>query len=176
MTQPFLGEIRIFGGSFAPRHWALCNGQLLPISQNTALFSIIGTYYGGNGTSNFALPNLQGSAPLGAGQGIGLTDRPLGEAGGQASVTLTSNQMPVHTHAPNALSGRGTAAVPTNNVWAEAATRFSTNNMYTTAAPNVQMNPSALGVAGGGAAHNNMPPYLRLTFIIALNGVFPARN
>jgi microcystin-dependent protein len=118
MANPFVGEIKIFGGNFAPLGHAFCNGQILPISQNTALFSLLGTFYGGNGTSNFALPNLQGSFPMGQGQGIGLTQRSVGELGGVASVTLTTNQMPSHSHVPQCSTTGGTSDDPTGNLWA----------------------------------------------------------
>ncbi len=122
MSDPYLGEIRIFAGNFAPKGWALCNGQILPISQNTALFSILGTTYGGNGTSNFGLPNLQGAAPLGAGQGPGMTQRDLGEIGGESSVTLTQVEMPTHTHGTIGSNAAG-GQPPANNVWSKPSQR-----------------------------------------------------
>src|SRR4051812_39647301 len=119
MADPYLGEIRIFAGNFPPVNWAFCNGQLLPIQANTALFSILGVQYGGNGTTNFALPNLQGSVPIGAGAGPGLSPRPVGEIGGSATVTLTSNQIPTHTHAPQACAADGSVATAAGNVWSQ---------------------------------------------------------
>ena len=176
MSNPFLSEIRIFTGNFAPKGWALCDGQLMSISQNTALFSLLGTTYGGNGTSNFALPNLQGMAPLGAGQGSGLSRRDLGEIGGEPAVTLLTTEMPVHTHTVKALDGAGDTTNVVGTTWAKATEGRVAENLY--AAPGTSpptMNPSAVSVAGGNQPHNNMPPYLTLNFIIALQGVFPAR-
>jgi len=176
MSNPFVAEIRIFTGNFAPKGWALCDGQLMPISQNTALFSLLGTTYGGNGTSNFALPNLQGCTPMQAGQGPGLTLRDLGETGGEQTVTLLQTEMPAHSHGALGASGTG-AASPVGNAWASGA-KLGGGNIYTPSVPanNVQMNPFALSIAGGNLPHNNMPPFLGLTFIIALQGVFPARQ
>ena len=177
MTDQFVAEIRIFTGNFAPKGWALCDGQLLPISQNTALFSLLGTTYGGDGRSTFALPNLQGSAPLQAGQGNGLSLRDLGKSAGEPAVTLISTEMPVHTHSARASTGTGQVD-PANNTWAEAGSQRPAPNFYTPLVPanNVQMSPTALTSTGGNQPHNNMPPYLGLTFIIALQGVFPPRS
>jgi microcystin-dependent protein len=176
MSNPFLAEIRIFTGNFAPKGWALCDGQLMPISQNTALFSLLGTTYGGNGTSNFALPNLQGCAPMQAGQGPGLSLRDLGETGGEQTVTLLQTEMPAHSHGAQGSSGSDQPS-PANNAWASGA-KFGGGNLYAPTNPpsNVQMNPFATSIAGGNQPHNNMPPFLCLTFIIALQGVFPARS
>ena len=175
MSNPFGAEIRIFTGGFAPKGWALCDGQLLPISQNTALFSLLGTTYGGDGKSNFALPNLQGCAPMQAGQGPGLSLRDLGETAGEQTVTLLQTEMPAHIHSALASAG-STQAVPTNNAWASGQ-KLGGGNLYTPPdANNVQMNPFALTIAGGSLPHNNMPPFLGLTFIIALQGVFPPRS
>jgi len=174
MSNPFLAEVRIFTAGFAPKGWAECDGQLMPISQNTALFSLLGTTYGGDGRSNFALPNLQGAAPMQAGQGPGLTLRDLGETGGEQTVTLLSTEMPAHAH--NAVAG-GTsgAASPTSNTWGSALKGHGL--LYApSGSSNVQMNPSALSIAGGGLPHNNLMPFLGLMFIIALQGVFPARS
>ncbi len=171
--DPFVAEIRIFAGNFAPKGWALCNGQLMAISQNTALFSLLGTTYGGDGISNFALPNLQGSAPMQAGQGPGLSLRDLGETGGEQTVTLLQTEMPAHSHTAQAFNGAGGAG-PGGNAWAKANQRGISE--YTPAANTVQMNPFGTSIAGGNLPHNNMPPYLGLTFIIALQGVFPARS
>lgn len=175
MSNPFLAEIRIFTGNFAPKGWALCDGQLMSISQNTALFSLLGTTYGGNGTSNFALPNLQGCAPMQAGQGPGLSLRDLGETAGEQTVTLLQTEMPAHSH--SALGSTGSDAVtPVNNAWASGS-KLGGGNIYVPSGNNnVQMNPFALSIAGGSQPHNNMPPFLGLTFIIALQGVFPARS
>ncbi len=175
MSNPFVAEIRIFAGNFAPTGWALCNGQLMPISQNTALFSLLGTTYGGDGKSNFALPNLQGSAPMQQGQGPGLSLRDLGETGGEQTVTLLQTEMPSHSH--NAQAGTaGDSATPTNNAWGTGQKGFG--NVYTPSVPanNVNMNPLALSISGGNLPHNNMMPFLCLTFIIALQGVFPPRS
>jgi microcystin-dependent protein len=175
MSNPFLAEIRIFTGNFAPKGWALCDGQLMPISQNTALFSLLGTTYGGNGTSNFALPNLQGCAPMQAGQGPGLTLRDLGETAGEQTVTLLQTEMPAHSHGVQA-AGDTTQSSPVANAWGTGQKGFG--NVYAASNPqsNVQMNPFALSIAGGNLPHNNMQPFLGLTFIIALQGVFPARS
>lgn len=175
MSNPFVAEIRIFTGNFAPTGWALCNGQLLPISQNTALFSLLGTTYGGDGKSTFALPNLQGSAPMQAGQGPGLSLRNLGEIGGEQSVTLLVTEMPSHSHNANCVSAGGGTNSPTNAIWAGGGR--GAPPLYTPSSNNnVAMNPLATSAAGGGQPHNNMPPFLGLTFIIALQGVFPARS
>src|SRR5215471_20728029 len=176
MSNPFLAEVRIFTGGFAPKGWALCDGQLMPISQNTALFSLLGTTYGGDGKSNFALPNLQGCTPMQAGQGPGLSLRDLGETAGEQTVTLLQTEMPAHSHTAQAATGSDQGS-PANNAWA-SGTKFTGVNVYAPSAPanNVQMNPFALAIAGGNLPHNNMPPFLGLTFIIALQGVFPARS
>jgi microcystin-dependent protein len=176
MSNPFLAEIRIFTGNFAPKGWALCDGQLLPISQNTALFSLLGTTYGGDGKSNFALPNLQGCAPMQAGQGPGLSLRDLGETGGEQTVTLLQTEMPSHSHTAQGSTGSD-QTTPVNNAWASGA-KLGGGNLYVPTNPqtNVQMNPFATSIAGGNLPHNNMPPFLGLTFIIALQGVFPARS
>jgi microcystin-dependent protein len=170
MADPFVAEIRMFAGNFAPTGWALCNGQLLPISQNTALFSLLGTIYGGDGRTTFALPNLQGKAPMHYGQGPGLSPHFLGETGGEESVTLQSSQMPVHTHLPVAAGSAATTGTPSENVRL-AQTAVGTN-IYGPAA-----DLQSLGTpAGGGQPHNNMQPYLALNFIIALQGIFPPRS
>jgi microcystin-dependent protein len=176
MSNPFLAEIRIFTGNFAPKGWALCDGQLLPISQNTALFSLLGTTYGGDGKSTFALPDLQGCAPMQAGQGPGLSLRDLGETAGEQTVTLLQTEMPSHSHTAQGSTGSN-QTTPVNNAWASGA-KLGGGNLYfpSTPASNVQMNPFATSIAGGNLPHNNMPPFLGLTFIIALQGVFPARS
>jgi microcystin-dependent protein len=177
MSSPFVAEIRIFGFNFAPKGWALCNGQLMPISQNTALFSLLGTFYGGDGKSNFALPNLQGSAPLQQGQGPGLSPYVQGESGGEPAVTLLQSQMPVHNHTLQGTAGAGTQTGPVNGVWATSRVgRQSENNYVQAAGAGQAMSVQALAVAGGGLPHNNLPPYLVLNFCIALQGVYPARS
>lgn len=175
MSNPFLAEIRIFTAGFAPKGWAQCDGQLMPISQNTALFSLLGTTYGGNGTSNFALPNLQGCAPMQAGQGPGLTLRDLGETAGEQTVTLLQTEMPAHSHLAMAESDT-TQSSPVGSAWGTGQKGFG--NIYAASNPqtNVQMNPFGLSIAGGSQPHNNMQPFLGLMFIIALQGVFPARS
>jgi microcystin-dependent protein len=175
MTNPFVAEIRIFAGNFAPLGWAFCNGQLLPINQNTALFSLIGTYYGGNGTTNFALPNLQGRAPLNAGQGPGLSFYDLGDNGGAQSVTLSTTQIPSHAHPALGSTAVGAQTTPGGAV--PALPGISRGALaYKTGPPDTTLSPQALGVAGGNQPHNNMPPYLVVNFIIALQGVFPPRS
>src|SRR6516165_7910941 len=158
MSNPFVAEIRIFAGSFAPKGWALCDGQLMSISQNTALFSLLGTTYGGNGTSNFALPNLQGCAPMQAGQGPGLSLRDLGETGGEQTVTLLQTEMPAHAHGVKGASGSNQTS-PSGNAWASGQ-KLGGGNIYapSNAQSNVQMSPVALSITGGDLPHNNMPP------------------
>ena len=174
MSAPFLAEIRIFAGNFAPRGWALCSGQIMPISQNTALFSLLGTTYGGDGKSTFGLPNLQGCAPVHAGQGPGLTDRSLGEVGGSPTVTLLTTEVPQHTHTYTAGSGsRGNVAAITGHVNSDAA--FQTN-IYGPTSDGTLMSPNMLTPLPASQPHENMQPYLVLNFIIALSGIFPARN
>jgi len=170
--DPFVAEIRIFPFNFAPRGWAMCNGQVLSISQNTALFSLLGTTYGGNGTSNFALPNLHGSAPIHAGQGPGLSLRDLGETGGSTTVTVLATEMPAHTHAAKAYATSGNDYGPGGDVWAEDA---GGADEYAPTA-NASLNAGALSPVGGNQAHNNLQPYLTLNFCIALQGVYPPRS
>src|SRR5712691_11277006 len=176
MSNPFVAEIRIFSGNFAPKGWALCDGQLMPISQNTALFSLLGTTYGGDGKSNFAIPNLQGCAPMQAGQGPGLSLRDLGETGGEQTVTLLETEMPAHSHSVRCVSGGDAENSPSNAVWAGGGR--GSPPLYTPSVPanNVQMNPFATSITGGNLPHNNMPPYLSLNFCIALQGIFPPRS
>ena len=172
MSDNFVGEIRMFAGNFAPRGWALCNGQLLPIAQNTALFSLLGTTYGGNGTSNFALPNLQSRVPIGQGSGPGLTPRLLGEVVGSESVTLLQNQIPDHPHRQQATTNPATAAAgPSGAPATSASTHF-----YGNGSADLTLAGTAVAAAGGGQAHNNLAPYLTLNFIIAMTGIFPSRN
>src|SRR5215831_16948252 len=154
MSNPFVAEIRIFTGNFAPKGWALCDGQLMSISQNTALFSLLGTTYGGNGTSNFALPNLQGCAPMQAGQGPGLSLRDLGETAGEQTVTLLQTEMPAHSHGALGSSGSASAS-PVGNAWASGA-KLGGGNFYAASGSNTPMSPFALSIAGGNLPHNNM--------------------
>jgi microcystin-dependent protein len=174
MADPFVAEIRIFPFNFAPRGWAFCDGQLLPISQNTALFSLLGTTYGGNGQSNFALPDLQGRAPMHPGQGPGLSLHDLGESGGSDTVTLLESEIPSHSHALTALVNPALVNAPSPAV---GLARSRNTSAYTTAATNlVSMAPQGLGPAGGDQPHNNLMPYLTFSFCIALQGVFPPRT
>jgi microcystin-dependent protein len=173
MADPFVAEIRIFPFNFAPKGWAFCDGQLLPLSQNTALFSLLGTTYGGDGKSNFALPNMQGNVPMHPGQGPGLSLHDLGETGGSETVALLESEIPSHSHSLNAAAPPGVvfAGDPTT-----AIARSSGGAIYQTSnAGLVQMNPSAIAPAGGSLPHNNMQPYLTLNYCLALQGVFPPR-
>ncbi|MAT99587.1 MAG: phage tail protein [Anaerolineaceae bacterium] len=172
MSDPFIAEVRIWAGNFAPRGWAFCNGQLLPIAQYTALFSLIGTIYGGDGRTTCALPDLQGRAPMHPGRGPGLSPRQIGQKGGVETVTLSTGQMAGHNHALMAQSRPGDLADPTNRSLA----RSGGGNAYHTADSTVEMDGQALVSAGGGQAHNNMQPYLALSFIIALQGLYPSRS
>jgi microcystin-dependent protein len=175
MSSPFVAEIRMFAGNFAPRGWALCNGQLLPISQNTALFSLIGTFYGGNGTSTFALPDLRSRVPIDQGQGVGLSPYVIGQNGGVENVTLLTNQLPQHSHALNAFNGAGNQVAATGNYWADAAASRG-EKVYASTTDGTQMSPSALSAVGGNQPHNNIQPFLAVNFIIALVGIYPSRN
>lgn len=165
MAQPFLSEIRIVSFNFPPKGWAFCNGQTLPISQYQALFAVLGTTYGGNGTTTFQLPNLQASMPIEAGNGF-----VLGETGGEANHTLLITEIPAHPHQAQGVSTNATSASAAGNTWAA-----STQNPYSTS-PNTTLNPLTLSATGGSQPHNNMPPYLVLNFIIALQGIFPSQN
>ena len=173
MANPFIGQLSLVGFNFAPLNWALAAGQTLQISSNTALFSLLGTMYGGNGTSNFMLPNLQSAVAIGVGQSPGLNLYNQGETGGEPTVTLQAAQTPSHTHAPKAdLAARSRVAQPVGNCFAD-----STGNLYSTAtAPLAQMNPASVPPFGSGQPHNNMMPFLGLYWIIALQGVYPQRN
>ena len=177
MSDQFVAEIRIFPFNFAPTGWAFCDGQLMPISQNTALFSLLGTTYGGDGKSTFALPDMQGNAPMQPGQGQGLSLRDLGEQSGVESITLLVSEMPFHVHGVGrSLSVQGNSVTPTNSVWAQTAAGRGTAALYRDGAPTGQVNVTqSLNVTGGGLPHNNMQPYLTLNYCIALQGVFPAR-
>jgi microcystin-dependent protein len=176
VADPYIGEIRIFAGNFAPHGWALCNGQLLAISQNTALFSLLGTYYGGDGKTTFALPNFQGSVPMHQGQGPGLTLRDLGEVGGSPTVTLLTTEMPSHAHTFTGQQAQADSTSPSNTFVAV------NRNLSPYTAPNAPglnlqpMNPLALVPAGSSQPHNNLQPFLGLTFIICMQGIFPSRN
>jgi microcystin-dependent protein len=172
MADPFVAEIRIFPFNFAPKGWAWCDGQLLPLSQNTALFSLLGTTYGGNGKSNFALPDLQGRAPMHPGQGPGLSLHDLGETGGSETVTLLESEIPVHTHAFRANNAISDSPVPGGN----SLSRFTNAYQTTTNASLIAMAPESLPPAGGDQPHNNLQPYLTFYFNIALQGVFPPRT
>lgn len=184
MADPFVSEIRIFGFNFAPVGWATCSGQVLPIQQYTALFSLIGTYFGGNGTSNFQLPNFQGNVPLSMGQGPGLSDYALGEIGGSAGVTLQTPTAPTHSHGVNADKGLADMTSPAGNLYKEglrpnpneAIAPYNTS-FQTTTNLNPQTITPAGGSAGGGAVpHNNVMPIMALNFCICLQGVFPPRS
>ena len=178
MANPFVAEVRIFPFNFAPKGWAFCNGQILPLSQNTALFSLLGTTYGGDGKSNFALPNLQGNAPMHPGQGPGLSLHDLGETGGSDTVSLLESEMPAHPHSINCLDGArvgGQSGLPTNAILVK--TGGTPASAYTTGATqNLTMSGNMVSPAGGNQPHNNLMPYLTLNFCIALQGVYPPRT
>ena len=171
MSEPFIAEVKIFAGNFAPRGWAFCNGQLLPIAQNTALFSLVGTTYGGDGRTTFGLPDLQGRAPMHPGNGPGLTNRRLGESGGNGTVALSESQMPTHRHVPQSATSHGEESSPVNHTWAphEMGESFTERT-------NAAMKPTVLTATGGGQPHNNIQPYLAINFVIALVGLFPSRS
>ena len=171
MADPFVAEIRMFPFNFAPKGWAWCNGQLLPISQNTALFALLGTVYGGDGKSTFALPDLEGRAPMHPGQGPGLSLHDLGETGGSETVTLLESEIPAHAHALMCNQNIANSKVPAGNSLARPVNGFT----YMPPATITQMSPSALTPAGGDQPHNNLQPYLTVYFCIALQGVFPPR-
>ena len=177
MADPFVAEIRIFAFNFPPKGWAFCNGQLLPLSQNTALFSLLGTTYGGDGKSTFALPDMQGNVPMHPGQGPGLSLHDLGETGGSQFVTLLASEIPAHAH----FVGRGKAdagdsLTPVGSVWAQSGAGRGAAALYHEPAANAKVNVNSLGPTGGSLPHNNMQPYLTLNFCIALQGVFPPRT
>jgi microcystin-dependent protein len=165
MATPYLGEIRVFSFGFPPKGWALCNGQTLAINQNQALFALLGTTYGGNGTTTFQLPNLQARMPIHVGNGF-----TQGQVGGEATHTLISSEMPSHNHSAIGVTTTASSPAATNATWAASA-----KNPYSTA-HNTTMAPGVLGNTGGSQSHDNMPPYLTLNFCIALNGIFPSRN
>jgi microcystin-dependent protein len=166
MSQPYVGEIRMVGFNFAPNGWAFCNGQLIPITTNETLFNLIGTTYGGDGQSTFALPNLQSRVPIHIGSGY-----TLAQMAGEESVTLTTSQMPAHSHVPLANSGPGTQTSPANGFWAA-----STATPYSATSPSAGMAGSAVGNAGGNQPHDNMLPYLAINFIISLYGIYPSQT
>lgn len=169
--DPFIGEIRPVGFNFAPLGWAFCQGQIIAIAQNTALFSLLGTTYGGNGQTTFALPNLQGIVPIGVGQGPGLSDRVLGEVDGEQTVLLNTNNLPAHNHSMSAQ----TTTASTSNSPVGLFTGKTLKTTYGTPS-NGALEPSSVIITGGGQPHNNMQPFLSINYIIALNGVFPSRN
>ena len=170
MADPFVAEIRIFPFNFAPKGWAWCDGQLMPLSQNTALFSLLGTTYGGDGKSNFALPDLQGRVPMHPGQGPGLSLHDLGESGGSETVTLLESEIPAHSHQARGIGAVGNQPLPENNTWGRSVT-----NPYVDSKTG-QMSPYSIAPSGGDQPHNNMQPYLTFYFCIALQGVFPPRG
>jgi microcystin-dependent protein len=170
MSSPFIGEIRMFAGNFAPVGWAFCNGAIMPIDQNDALFNLIGTTYGGDGQTTFALPNLQSRVPVHVGTGFA-----LGQSGGAETVTLTISQIPAHSHVPQASTSAAAppnAPSPSGNVWAADATL----NPYSSSAPSASMNPAACGQTGGSQPHDNMVPFLVINFILSLFGIFPSQT
>jgi microcystin-dependent protein len=181
MSEPFLGQIAIFGFNFEPQGWAFCRGQLLMVSRNTSLFSIFGTTFGGNGTTNFALPNLQG-IPIGAGQGPGRSDYFLGQTGGEPAVTLMPQQMPSHSHAFNAVTDQATSVSPGGNqlakAWQAQAQTDNVASFYSSnpGSANTALAPNAIVASGSGQPHNNMQPYLTLNFCVAIQGVWPQRD
>jgi microcystin-dependent protein len=175
MSNPFVAEIRIFPFNFAPKGWAFCNGQIMSLSQNTALFSLLGTTYGGDGKSNFALPNLQGNVPMHPGQGPGLSLHDLGETGGSDTVTLLQSEIPSHNHAAGCIDGRtvsGQVSSPAGAVFAKAAS----NSYVSGGTANQILNQNMVSPIGGNQPHNNLMPYLTLNICIALQGVFPPRT
>jgi microcystin-dependent protein len=180
MANPYVAEIRIFGFQFAPKGWAMCNGQLLPISQNTALFSLLGTTYGGDGKTNFRLPNLEGDVALQAGQGPGLSPYLLGEQTGSPTVTLQTTELPSHTHGVNADSGIANSASPSGNLYKEGqipgAPAIAIASYNNSSQPHVNLNPVTIGFSGNSAPHNNMMPTLVLNYCIAMQGVYPPRT
>lgn len=183
MSDPFIAEIRIFPYTFAPLGWALCNGQIMSIQQNTALFSLVGIFYGGNGSSTFGLPNLGGRIPMGMGSGPGLTPRNIGSVAGSETVTLAASQMPAHSHGLKAVDAPPSASVPGSTLSLTGASTKSVLGvpkplppLYASSGTGVAMHPSSVAPAGTGQPHNNLQPYLALNFCIALTGVFPQRS
>jgi microcystin-dependent protein len=179
MSEPFIGEIIMFAGNFAPRGWALCQGQILSIAQNTALFSILGTTYGGNGQTTFALPDLRGRVPLGQGQGPGLSPYVLGQLAGTENTTLLQSQMPAHNHLITANEGNGTAQAPANGFLSAPVVPTQGNaavSAYRNSSDGTTLAPTSLSISGGNQPFSNLQPYLCINFIIALEGIFPSRN
>jgi microcystin-dependent protein len=172
MSQPFVGEIRMFAGNFAPAGWAFCDGQLLAIAENDVLFNLIGTTYGGDGQETFALPDLRGRLPIHMGQGPGLSSRTIGEQDGTEAVTLTVNQMPIHTHATLLSSAAGSEANPGGNVLAASPNV----RLYRPGASTVTLSPQSVTPAGGNQPHDNLMPFLCVNFIISLFGIFPSQT
>jgi microcystin-dependent protein len=170
MSDQFVAEIRLVPFNFAPVGWATCDGQVMPISQNTALFSLLGTNFGGNGVSNFALPDLRGRAPMSFGDGAGLTPRNIGDSGGEEAVTLLMSEIPQHAHPASAVTAAGTSKNPSNNIWAEQ------RGFQYASSHNTIMATDALQIAGSSLPHENRAPFLTLSFIIALQGIFPSRS
>lgn len=170
--EPFLGEIRMFGGNFAPNGWAFCDGSMMAIASNTALFSLLGTTYGGNGTSTFALPDLRGRCPINFGQGPGLTPRTIGESSGEENHTLLQQEAPAHNHGVNCVvDGSTDSGRPNGNL-----PGVSASQIYSDQPADNQMSPAMITVSGGNQPHNNMQPYLAVSFIIALQGIYPSRS
>lgn len=178
MSDPFVGEIKMFAGNFAPRNWAFCDGQLLAISQNSALFSLLGTIYGGDGRTTFGLPDLRGRVPMHMGAGPGLSPHPIGASGGVEAVTLTVNQLPAHTHDQASLRATGNPADTSD----PASNSLGLADVYSSAPPDVDLAAGSVvadantGAAGGGQSHANMPPYQAISFIICLAGLYPSRT
>lgn len=172
MADPFIGEIRLFAGNYAPYGWAICAGQVMNVTENQALYAVIGNTYGGNPPYTFALPDLKARAPMHFGQGPGLIPHAIGEAGGNETVTVTTATMSGHTHRAQCTTTAATSSSPDNGIWAKSVG----TNLYGINPPTTQMSPQALQAAGGGEAHNNMQPYLGIYFIIALQGIFPVRS
>lgn len=172
MSEPYVGEIRMFAGNFAPLGWAFCDGQLLAVSQNDALFSLFGTIYGGDGRTTFGLPDMRGRVPIHAGHGPGLTERRLGARGGAEAVTLTVNQLPSHTHAYNATTSAGLGNSPQNAFIGESPTV----DVFAEATPSESLAPQAVSAVGGSRSHTNVMPFLCVHFIVALFGIYPSRQ
>jgi microcystin-dependent protein len=172
MAQPYIGEIRLFGGNFAPLGWSFCNGVTLPISQNQALFNLIGTTYGGDGQQTFMLPNLQGRLPIHQGQGVGLQNYVLGTQGGAETVTLTTNQLPAHNHGALGSATGSASASPSNNIWGNS--QISNKSFGPGTSANASMNAGSMSSTGNNLPHDNLMPFLVVSFIIALNGVYPS--
>lgn len=172
-NEPFIGEIRLASFNFAPKGWAMCNGQVLSIVQNQALFAILGTMYGGDGVTTFGLPNLKGRVALGFGQGPGLSNYTQGQSGGEEAHTLTISEMPNHNHSLGVVNADGNLPAPAGNTFASSVARDNNNS---TATPDATMNAGVISTAGSSVAHNNLQPYLVVTYMIALQGVFPSRS